>query len=146
MKLFIFISVFLAMIGGSVFAADINPAQSRTDSPGVLINTNMRNRNTTSPATYAPTVNAESIFSYSQINSTTTITTSSGLLHSINITDSVATSFIIYDSTTTTDTTRPIAKFEASAAAGTYLFDVSFSSGLVHIGAASGAEITVSYR
>lgn len=85
-------------------------------------------------------------FKYQQVKSTTTFSTTPVFLHSVTITDSVNVAFIIYDSTSTDVTTVPLAKFEASAAAGTYLFDVQTQNGLTHVGAANGAEITVSYR
>ena len=88
----------------------------------------------------------DSAYKYQQVKSTTTFSTVPVKLHAITITDSVAVAFIIYDSTSTDNTTVPLAKFEASAAAGTYLFDVQTQNGLAHVGAANGAEITVSYK
>lgn len=85
-------------------------------------------------------------YKFQQVKSTATFSTVPVKLHAVTITDSVAVAFIIYDSTSTDNTTTPLAKFEASAAAGTYLFDVQTQNGLTHVGAANGAEITVSYR
>ena len=85
-------------------------------------------------------------YKYSQVKSTTTFSTVPVKLHAVTITDSVNVAFIIYDSTSTDNTTVPLAKFEASAAAGTYLFNVQTQNGLAHVGAANGAEVTVSYR
>lgn len=85
-------------------------------------------------------------FKYSQMKSTTTVSTTPVFLHAITITDSVAVAFTVYDSTSTDVTSVPIAVFDASAPGGTYLFDTQLQNGLVHIGAANGAQVTISYR
>lgn len=85
-------------------------------------------------------------YKYVQNKSTATISILPVKLHAVTITDSVNVAFIIYDSTSTDNTTLPLAKFEASAAAGTYLFDAQTQNGLTRVGAANGAEVTISYR
>jgi len=142
MKRFLPLLFVLFAVGAS--AADLNPSVRLPDN-SQSITVNYRDRGTATTS-HAQTYNVESNYSYSQTASTKTVSAIAGLLHAITITDSVATAFIVYDSTHTGDTTRPIAKFEASAAAGTYLFDVQVTSGIQHIGAASGAEVTFSYR
>lgn len=85
-------------------------------------------------------------YKYSQMTTTNTVHVGAAKLHAVTITDSVAVAFTIYDSTHVAGTSTPIAVFEASAPAGTYIFDVQTQSGIQHVGAASGAQVTISYR
>ena len=141
-----FIPALLLLFSVPAFSADINPTESRPGVPGVYINTNLKDR---LDGTYAPTYNVESNFSYAQSNATSTVKTSAGLLHSVVISSGVTHGggFIVYDSTTTTDLTRPIAKFEnGTGTEGTYLFDVQVTSGIQVMSPASSTEWTITYR
>lgn len=141
-----YLPILFLFFAGVAQAADINPAV-RTPDNSQQININYRDRST-NPTTYAPTYNMESIYSFSQFNSTRTVSTNPGLLHSVVISSGVIhTGFIIYDSTTVTDTTRPIAKFTGKAdIERTYLFNVQVTSGIQVNGFASGSEATITYR
>lgn len=130
-----------------VSAADITPEVKRPDGPS-SVRLHYRDRGTAT-TTYAPTYNAESNFSYKQGNTTTTVSAVPGLFHSVVISSGVGNGagFIIYDSTHTGDTTRPIAKFpNATDIEGSYLFDVQVTSGIQVISPSSTNEWTISYR
>lgn len=86
------------------------------------------------------------LYKYSQFNSTTTVSVLPCRLKSITITGTAAVAFTVYDSTASTVTSPVIASFTASTAAGTYTFDVQTQNGLQINEAASGPQITVSYR
>ena len=83
--------------------------------------------------------------SFGQISTatTTTVLSGSGVLHSIVITDSVASAITVYDNTAGSGTV--IALFAASTLEGTFLFDVAVGTGItvVTVGA---SDITVTYR
>lgn len=87
----------------------------------------------------------EQRFSPSYISSatTTTIKSGAGFLHTITITESVASTIIVYDNTAGSGTI--IASFVASAAVGTYKFNVSFGTGLTIV-TAGASKLTTSYR
>lgn len=87
----------------------------------------------------------EQRFSYSNITSatTTTVKSGSGFLHAINVNSTAAGTITIYDNTAGSGT--KIGTLKSSIAESTYIFNVSFSTGLTIVtGAAS--DITVSYR
>lgn len=74
---------------------------------------------------------------------TTTVKTGAGMLHSITINTTAAGTITIYDNTAGSGT--KIGTIAASAAGPTFMYNVSFSTGLTIVtGAAS--DITVSYR
>src|SRR5678809_388686 len=81
------------------------------------------------------------IFKYQQMTSTTTVSTSAAMLHAITITDSVNVAFTVYDSTASDVTSPVLAVFEASAADGTYVFDVQAKNGIQINEAANGPQI-----
>lgn len=81
--------------------------------------------------------------SYISTATTTTVKTGAGHLHTITITEAVASTIIVYDNTAGSGTI--LASFVASAAVGTYHFDVAFSTGLTIV-TAGASKITVSYR
>ena len=143
--------IFLLMAAISANAADLTIKSVRPDNSAVGADTIWRDR-ATATTTYAPTINCESNYSYSQGGGTKTVSTASGLFHLIVISSGIPASagsagLIIYDSTTTTDVTRPIAKFKnAAGIEGTYLFDVQVTSGIQVMQAASTTEWTISYR
>lgn len=87
----------------------------------------------------------EQRFSPTYISTATTTTVKSGVgfLHSITITESVASTIVVYDNTAASGTI--IASFVASAGTGTYTFDVSFTVGLTII-TAGASKLTVSSR
>lgn len=66
-----------------------------------------------------------------------------GFLHTITINNDAAGTLTIYDNTAGSGT--KIATLEASAAVGSYIYDVAFSTGLTIVGAAA-TDITVSYK
>ena len=84
-------------------------------------------------------------FGYSNISSATTTTVKSGggFLHSIVVNATAAGAITIYDSLTGTGT--KIGTMKASIVEGTYIFDVTFATGLTIVTAGS-SDITVSYR
>lgn len=102
---------------------------------------------------YAPTyednavgvAKVEQRFSYSYISTatTTTIKSGAGFLHTITITEAVASTIIVYDNTAGSGTI--IASFVASADVGTYHLNVSFGTGLTIV-TAGASKITTSYR
>lgn len=87
----------------------------------------------------------EQRFSPSYISSatTTTIKSGAGFLHTITITEAVASTIIVYDNTAGSGTI--IASFVASAGVGTYHFNVSFGTGLTIV-TAGASKLTTSYR
>jgi hypothetical protein len=84
-------------------------------------------------------------YTYSNIatNTTTTVKSGEGVLHSIVVNTTAAGAITIYDSTAGSGT--KIGTMKASIAEGTYIFDVKFSTGLTIVTAAA-SDITVSYR
>lgn len=102
---------------------------------------------------YAPTfednavgvAKVEQRFSYSYISTatTTTIKSGAGFLHTITITEAVASTIIVYDNTAGSGTI--IASFVASAGVGTYHLNVAFGTGLTIV-TAGASKLTTSYR
>lgn len=78
---------------------------------------------------------------YISTATTTTIKSGSGVLHAITITESVASTIIVYDNTAGSGTI--IASFPASATAQTYQINVSFSIGCTVV-TAGASKLTVS--
>lgn len=74
---------------------------------------------------------------------TTVVKSGVGVLHSITITEAVASTIVVYDNTAASGTI--IASFVASAGVGTYLLDVAFSVGLTVV-TAGASKLTVAYR
>ena len=83
--------------------------------------------------------------SYNTISTATTtaIKSASGFLHTITITGGTAGTIIVYDNTAASGT--QIANFDSTAEMKTYIFDVSFGTGLTIITSAA-TKLTVSYR
>lgn len=81
--------------------------------------------------------------SYISTATTTTIKSGAGFLHTITITESVASTIIVYDNTAGSGTI--VASFVASAGVGTYTLNVSFGTGLTIV-TAGASKLTVSYR
>lgn len=84
-------------------------------------------------------------YSYARISTatTTTVKSGAGFLHTLTVSSTAAGTITIYDNTAGSGTI--IAQLKASIAEQTFIYDVSFSSGLTIVtGAASG--LTVSYR
>ncbi len=83
-------------------------------------------------------------FTYTNIstNTTTTIFTGKGFLHSIVVNTTAAGSIKIIDNTT--GTTANVGTLKASVAEGTYLYDVAISAGLIII-TAGASDITVAW-
>lgn len=86
------------------------------------------------------------VYKYTQFTSTATVSIIPVKLHTITITGTAAVAFYVYDSTSSSVTGPVISTFTASTAAGTYLFDVQTQNGLQINEAASGPDVTVSYR
>lgn len=76
-------------------------------------------------------------------NTTTTIFTGKGFLHSIVVNTTANGSIKIIDNTS--GTTANVGTLKASIAEGTYLYDVAISAGLIIITAAA-SDITVCWR
>ena len=95
--------------------------------------------------TAADVQKVEQRFSGTYINSatTTTVKTGAGMLHSITLTETAAGTITIYDNTAASGTVLGVLK--ASVVEGTYVFDVSFGTGLTIVTAAA-SKLTVSYR
>lgn len=82
------------------------------------------------------------------------IRTGWGTLGSVTITGAGTTDFAFFDATTTVNSidgfstsTKMLAHFPASTAAGTYVFDVQYTDGLsLHVLTAGTGTSTVSYR
>lgn len=87
----------------------------------------------------------EERFSYVHITTATTtnVKSGAGFLHLIVINTTAAGAITIYDNTAASGTT--IAIFAASATIGTYLYDVSFTTGLTVVTAAA-SDVTISSR
>jgi len=85
-------------------------------------------------------------YKYSQFNSTTTVSIIPVKLHSISVTAPLPVAFTVYDSTASTVTSPIIAVFSTSTVGGTYIFDVQTQNGLQVNEAASGSQVTVSFR
>jgi bifunctional ADP-heptose synthase (sugar kinase/adenylyltransferase) len=83
--------------------------------------------------------------SYSHIASATTtvVKNSPGLLHSIVVNTTAAGAITVYDNTAASGTVVAILK--ASVAEGTYLYDVTCTTGITVVTAAA-SDITVTYR
>jgi hypothetical protein len=83
-------------------------------------------------------------FTYTNIstNTTTTVFTGKGFLHSIVVNTTAAGSIKIIDNTT--GTTANVGTLKASVAEGTYLYDVAISAGLIII-TAGASDITVAW-
>lgn len=85
-------------------------------------------------------------FSYKNISTTTTtvVKSGAGILHAITINTTAAAAITVYDNTAGSGTA--IATIAASPVIGsTFLYDVSFSTGLTIV-TAGNSNITVSYR
>jgi len=80
---------------------------------------------------------------YISTATTTTVKTGAGHLHTITITEAVASTIIVYDNTAGSGTI--LASFVASAAVQTYTLDITFSVGLTIV-TAGASKLTVSYR
>jgi len=83
------------------------------------------------------------INTYISTATTTTIKSGAGYLNTITITEAVASTIIVYDNTAASGTV--LASFVASAAVGTYTFNVTFSTGLTII-TAGASKLSVSSR
>lgn len=75
-------------------------------------------------------------------NTTTTVKSDPGVLHSIVVNTTAAGAITIYDNTAASGT--KIGTLKSSIAEGTYYFDVNFNTGLTIVTAAS-SDITVTY-
>jgi len=75
-------------------------------------------------------------------NTTTTVCTTAGILHTIVVNTTAAGSIIVYDGPAAAGNT--IATLKSSVGEGTYQYDVVFSNSLVIVTAAS-PDVTVSY-
>lgn len=103
--------------------------------------------------TYAPSyedntnqvAKVEQRFSSSYISTatTTTIKSGAGFVHTITITEAVASTIIVYDNTAGSGSI--IASFVASAGVGTYHLNVAFGTGLTIV-TAGASKLTTSYR
>lgn len=80
---------------------------------------------------------------YISTATTTTVKSGTGVLKSITLTETAAGTITIYDNTSATGTV--IAVLKASVAEQTFLFDVSFNTGLTIV-TADASKLTVSYR
>lgn len=130
---------------------EVSPGSVTEGNSGVVRMTATREIRTAE--TYAPTyednvvgvAKVEQRFSYSYISSatTTTIKSGAGFLHTITITEAVASTIIVYDNTAGSGTI--IASFVASAGVGTYHLNVAFGTGLTIV-TAGASKLTTSYR
>lgn len=87
----------------------------------------------------------EERFTYNNIitNTTTTVKSGAGFLHSIVVNTTSAGAVTIYDNTAGSGT--KIGTMKASIAEGTYIYDVSFATGLTIV-TAGASDLTISYR
>jgi hypothetical protein len=97
----------------------------------------------------AAAVPVSETFSYSHIDTatTTTVKSGAGVLHSINVNSkgTVASTITVYDNTAGSGTV--IAILDSLTLSGTFVFDVSFATGLTLVTTGTVApDITVSYR
>jgi hypothetical protein len=90
-------------------------------------------------------INNEPVYSYLYVvtAATTQVKTGAGTLHTITVQGGTAGTIIAYDNTTASGTI--IASFDSTAYPQTYLFDLSFATGLCIITAAN-TKYTVTYR
>ena len=85
-------------------------------------------------------------YNFVNFTSTTSVKTTSGVLGCININNTAAVAFQVYDSTSVNVTTPVIARFPASAVVGTRCYNAVVNNGIqVNMGA-SGPDVTVTYR
>ncbi len=87
----------------------------------------------------------EERFSYSNITSatTTTVKSGAGFLHAITVNTTAAGAITVYDNTAGSGT--KVATLKSSVGEQTFIFDVTFGTGLTIVTAAA-SDITVSYR
>jgi len=90
------------------------------------------------------TINGEPSYGFQRIatQTTTTVKSGSGHLHSIVLGATAAGAITVYDNTAGSGTV--IATLKASIVEGTYLFDCQFSTGLTIVTAAA-SDLTVTY-
>jgi len=90
-------------------------------------------------------IKVEQRFTYAAITSatTTTIKSGTGFLHAVTVTGGTAGTITVFDNTAGSGTA--IATFSSTNALATYIFDVSFSTGLTVVTGAA-TNVTVSYR
>jgi len=83
-------------------------------------------------------------FNYTNITTgtTTVVKSGTGILHSIVVNTTAAGTITVYDNTSAAGT--KIGTLKASVVEGTYIFDVSFATGLTIVTAAA-SDITVSW-
>jgi bifunctional ADP-heptose synthase (sugar kinase/adenylyltransferase) len=90
--------------------------------------------------------NMNNAYNYNNISTATTtvVKTGAGILHSITVNTTTAFAITVYDNTSAAGT--KIATIAASPAIGsTFIYDVSFSTGLTIV-TAGASDITVSYK
>lgn len=80
--------------------------------------------------------------SYISTATTTTVKTGGGVLHAITVTEAAAGAITVYDNTAASGTVKAVLK--ASIVEGTYIFDITFATGLTIV-TAGASKITVSY-
>ncbi len=79
---------------------------------------------------------------YISTATTTTVKSGAGVLHAITVTETAAGTITVYDNTAGSGTIK--AALKASIAEGTYVFDITFATGLTIV-TAGASKITVSY-
>jgi hypothetical protein len=79
---------------------------------------------------------------YISTATTTTVKSGAGMLHAITLTETAAGTITVYDNTAGSGTVK--AALKASIAEGTYIFDITFATGLTIV-TAGASKLTVSY-
>jgi hypothetical protein len=118
-----------------------NPAivvDLRPDSPGIIA------LGPAIPASSVPVVNAGFTYGHISTDTTTTLKSGAGVLHSICVNTVGASSTITVDDNTTAAT--PNIAILSGATLGCYTYDVAFATGLTIVTAVAAPDLTVSYR
>lgn len=90
-----------------------------------------------------PSVKDAYVNNYIATATTTVVKTGAGILHAITVEGGTAGTIIVYDNTAATGTI--LASFSSTNALQTYVFDVTFATGLTVITSAA-TQLSVSYK
>jgi hypothetical protein len=134
-------AAFLMVPTSSAPATASNPAlvvDLRPDSPGIIA------LGPAAPASSVPVVNAGFTYGHITTDTTTTLKSAAGVLHSICVNTVGAASTITVDDATSA--TTPTIAVLSGATLGCYTYDVAFTVGLTIVTATAAPDLTVSYR
>ena len=98
---------------------------------------------TVSAAFAGPSVKDAYVNAYIITATTTTVKTGAGILHTITVEGGTAGTITVYDNTAASGT--KLADFSSTNAIQTYIFDVTFSTGLTIVTSAA-TSVSVSYK